>query len=88
MNISLTPAMETWIENKVKSGLYQTSSEVVREMIRDYITQDEARTERKKELLALLEEADQDIAAGRVSPLTPNTIEEIKALARTRRVKP
>ena len=31
MNISLTPELEKFIAAKVKSGMYQTSSEVVRE---------------------------------------------------------
>ena len=41
MNVSLTPELEKFIEKKVKSGMYQTSSEVVREalrMLRDHET--------------------------------------------------
>jgi antitoxin ParD1/3/4 len=34
MNVSLTPELEKYIEKKVKSGMYQTSSEVVREALR------------------------------------------------------
>src|SRR5947208_10684746 len=34
MNISLTPALEKLVGQKVKSGLYQTASEVVREGLR------------------------------------------------------
>jgi antitoxin ParD1/3/4 len=34
MNVSLTPELERLIDDKVKSGLYQTASEVVREALR------------------------------------------------------
>jgi antitoxin ParD1/3/4 len=34
MNISLTPELEKFITDRVQSGLYQSSSEVVREALR------------------------------------------------------
>jgi antitoxin ParD1/3/4 len=34
MNISLTPELEKFIAAKVKSGMYQTASEVVRDALR------------------------------------------------------
>jgi antitoxin ParD1/3/4 len=34
MNISLTPELERLVADKVKSGMYQTSSEVIREGLR------------------------------------------------------
>ena len=34
MNISLTPELEQLVSDKVKTGLYQTASEVVREGLR------------------------------------------------------
>jgi len=34
MNISLTPELERLVNDKVKSGMYQTASEVVREGLR------------------------------------------------------
>lgn len=34
MNISLTPELEKFIAKKVKSGMYQTASEVVRDALR------------------------------------------------------
>ena len=34
MNVSLTPELERLVGKKVKSGLYQTASEVVREALR------------------------------------------------------
>jgi len=34
MNVSLTPQLERLIQRKVKTGMYQTASEVVREALR------------------------------------------------------
>ena len=34
MNVSLTPELERLVNEKVRSGLYQTASEVVREALR------------------------------------------------------
>jgi len=35
MNISLTPELEKWVKAKVNSGLYNNSSEVIREALRE-----------------------------------------------------
>jgi antitoxin ParD1/3/4 len=34
MNVSLTPELERMVNDRVKSGMYQTASEVVREALR------------------------------------------------------
>lgn len=34
MNVSLTPELEQYIADKVATGMYQTSSEVIREALR------------------------------------------------------
>ena len=46
MNISLTPAMEKYINDKVSSGLYTSVSELVREAIRLLIAKDSVSPER------------------------------------------
>jgi antitoxin ParD1/3/4 len=45
MNVSLTPELERFIAEKVETGLYQTSSEVVREALRMFRQHDEGRLE-------------------------------------------
>jgi antitoxin ParD1/3/4 len=45
MNISLTPELEHWIQQKVESGHYQTLSEVVREALRTQIQREQQRDE-------------------------------------------
>jgi antitoxin ParD1/3/4 len=40
MHISLTPELESQIREKVKTGLYNNASEVIREALRFYATHD------------------------------------------------
>ena len=50
MNVSLTPELETLVNEKVQSGLYNSASEVVREALRLLKEQDELRRIRLEEL--------------------------------------
>ena len=34
MNVSLTPSLEKWVQERVSTGMYSSSSEVVREALR------------------------------------------------------
>jgi len=53
MNVSLTPELEKLVNDKVRSGLYQTASEVVREALRLLKQRDdEARREAQRADLA------------------------------------
>lgn len=52
MNVSLTPKLEEMVRKKVESGLYNSSSEVVREALRLLQEQDKARESRLNELRA------------------------------------
>jgi antitoxin ParD1/3/4 len=81
MNISLTPELEAMIQEKVRSGLYHTASEVVREALRLF--------QEREQLYAIrLEELRKEIAKG-VEQLERGegrevTAEEIKAMGRAR----
>ena len=57
MNISLTPALEKFVQDKVASGLYNSVSEVIREALRLLISQESV----SKERLVML---NQDIKQG------------------------
>lgn len=46
MNISLTPALEKFINDKVAAGLYNSASEVIREAIRLLMSKDTVSQER------------------------------------------
>ncbi len=50
MNVSLTPELETLVNEKVKSGDYNSASEVVREALRLLKEQDELRSIRREEV--------------------------------------
>jgi antitoxin ParD1/3/4 len=50
MNISITPELEELIDRKVKTGMYNSASEVVREGLRLLKEQDELKELRLKEL--------------------------------------
>ena len=50
MNVSLTPELEKMVGEKVRSGLYNSASEVVREALRLLREQDELRAARLEEL--------------------------------------
>lgn len=77
MNISLTPALEKLIQQKVDSGLYNNASEVVREALRLLKESEEFRRARLKKLKAALAKGEADIASGRVSRLAGD--EDIEA---------
>ncbi len=50
MNVSLTPELENLVIEKVKSGLYNSASEVIRESLRLLQEQDELKRIRRDEL--------------------------------------
>ena len=49
MNVSLTPELELAVRQKVESGLYDNSSEVIREALRRSLKQDEENDWLKRE---------------------------------------
>lgn len=76
MNISLPPRLREWVEKRVTSGDYASSSEYVRELVRA----DQARLARAEINLALKAiEAEAD-----KSPLTPGDWKEIRRAVRER----
>jgi antitoxin ParD1/3/4 len=50
MNVSLTPELEKLVESKVKTGRYQSASEVIREGLRLLDEQDQLREVRLQEV--------------------------------------
>ncbi len=57
MNVSLTPELDKWINEKVASGLYQSSSELIREGLRFLMIREEQRQ-------AMIAELRQDLLIG------------------------
>lgn len=54
MNVSLTPQLEKYVSGKVKAGMYQTASEVVREALRALQAREDSER-RRRELIAELD---------------------------------
>lgn len=50
MNVNLTPQLEDLVRSKVRSGLYTSASEVVREALRLMLEQDRLREVKLEEL--------------------------------------
>lgn len=55
VNISLTPELDAFLQSRVKSGRYQTTSEVVREALRLLERQENERDDAVSQLRAKLE---------------------------------
>jgi antitoxin ParD1/3/4 len=78
MNVSLTPELEKLVSRKVKTGRYQTASEVVREALR-------ALEERDQVAALRLHELRKDILKGLTSgKATPFNVAELKRATRRR----
>lgn len=80
MNVSLTPELEKYIAARVKSGMFGSASEVVREALR-LLRERDARIEYlRREIDIGLE----DLKAGRVVELDDKTADRIKTEGRRR----
>jgi len=62
MNVSLTPELEKFVQEKVEGGRYTSASEVVREALRLLEKQEERQKERDEALKAFQAEMDRRIA--------------------------
>lgn len=84
MNISLTEEFENYVSEKVKSGLYHSASEVIRDGLRLMKERDELHqsklAELRKEIAIGVEQADR----GRVQPFSEETTTRIKRRGRKR----
>ena len=64
MNVHLTPELEQLVQSRVKSGRYNSASEVVREALRLLEQRDEVFTLRKDEIRRQIEEGWQSAGRG------------------------
>ena len=89
MNVSLTPELEQFIDSKVKSGRYNTASEVVRESLRLLEREDELRRLKYEELKREVLKGAEQIDRGEYIELTSDEdwdqfVSRIKARGRER----
>ncbi len=81
MNVSLTPDLEKYIQEKVDTGRYRSSSEVVREALRLLEEKDQERIQR---LAALKTEIQKGVDSG---PSKPLDMRAVIAKAKSRKQK-
>lgn len=79
MNISLTPKLESYLKEKVASGMYNSTSEVVREALRLLEDQDAMRQAKLQSLRADIQSGIDSLDRGEGKPFD---IEKIIAKAR------
>ena len=73
MHVNLSGEMEAYIKGKVASGFYGNATEVIRDAVRR-MQEAEAHRERFRAAVAV---GETDVDAGRVTPYTPELMEEI-----------
>ena len=89
MNVSLTPQLEQFVQEKVESGRYTSASEVVREALRLLEKRDEREREREAALKAFQAELDrrmQEVREGRVVD-AEDVFAELQQMSAARRKK-
>ena len=82
MNISLTPEMNEWIKQKIKSGMYKSSSELIREGLRLLKFRDEQRAKMVEDLRNELLVGIKQLDAGKSQTLDQTLVDQIKRDAR------
>ena len=68
MNVSLTPELEHFVQDKVNSGMYTSASEVIRESLRLLHSHDDLQNQRIKQLNQAIDIGLQQLNAGKKIP--------------------
>jgi antitoxin ParD1/3/4 len=84
VNVSLTTELDEWVVNKVKSGMYKTSSEVVREGLRLLIQRDIQKQAMLEELKTELMIGCKQLDFGKSQVFDDSLIQTIKEQGRQR----
>jgi antitoxin ParD1/3/4 len=84
MNVSLTPQLESFVQEKVASGLYTSASEVIRDALRMLEEQDQLRAVKLEALRKEIDKGWEQLERGERVPFEPEKLIE-KVLQRTRK---
>jgi antitoxin ParD1/3/4 len=84
MNVSLTPALEKFVAQKVQSGLYQTASEVIREGLRLLEERDALHRARLDDIRQAIQYGNTQLARGAGLP-GEEVFAQLRARSRARR---
>jgi len=86
MNVSLTPELDTFVHDKVESGMYHSASEVIREGLRLMQERDERRVAQLEQLRKEIQVSFDQVERGEYTDYTveelPRLLEEIEAQGR------
>ncbi len=82
MNISLTPELDNWIAQKVKSGMYKSSSELIREGLRLLQFRDEQRLRMVEDLRTELMTGVTQLDTGKSVKFDHKLVKKVKQDAR------
>lgn len=85
MNVTLTPEIDRWLQEKAASGFYQSADEVVREALRLLRDYESVRERRLAALRTDVQRGLDDLATGRSVEWTDAVTEEALQLGRGRR---
>ncbi len=84
MNVSLTKEFESYVTEKVESGLYQSASEVIRDGLRLMRERDELHQSRVAELRRDIAIGIDQAERGQVQPFNEEVTARVKARGRKR----
>ncbi len=84
MNVSLTPQLEAFVQEKVASGLYSSASEVIRDALRMLEDQDRLKAMKLESLRKEIDKGLEQLERGERVPYEPEKIIE-KVLQKTRK---
>ena len=84
MNVSLTPELESWVQSKVETGLYGSSSEVVRDALRLLHQFEGERIRKLEELKSDLQIGLEQLKVGKSREFNKSLLIEIKNRGRER----
>jgi antitoxin ParD1/3/4 len=84
MNVSLTPELEKWVQKKVQTGLYGSSSEVVRDALRVLHQFEEERIRKFEDLRSDIQVGLEQFNAGHYEAMDDLLVQGIKQRGRSR----
>jgi len=87
MNVSLTPELESLVNRKIKAGMYQTASEVIREGLRLLQERDDRQARLRTDVRAGFAQIKRGEYLAYDEATTRNLAGEIKAAGRRRLAK-
>jgi antitoxin ParD1/3/4 len=87
MNVSLTSEIDSWVHRKVKSGFYNSASEVVREGLRLLKERDQQKEIMQAELKSKLRLGLRQLDSGLSEEFTDKTIDGVKSSGRKKLIK-